>query len=389
MLGGHLDAAEADPVVGVRREAPRLPGTDAGAEADRAVVDGDDDVDVSTPRRARRAVATDASWNWVSASWLSGTHPRPARKVRSSDSASTAATAGFPSARVVRFHLGHRRNVIRSGGQATDSYDVVGKARTELARRAVAVADERSSQPEAPATGATTRSGNSANARTWASRGVTRNRGEGRGGTGLPETMSAMRIVTGGPPEDGRDHAHAVAPGRAHAEDVGHRRPAGRAGLPGQHPPDDHPRPDDMRAQALGLSGRRHAQRLGWAGPLDAARICGLKQEELVTYVIAQPCVDLKDRACVDECPVDCIYEGKRMLYIHPDECVDCGACEPVCPVEAIFYEDDTPEEWKGYYDANVHFFDDLGSPGGAAKLGEIDHDHELVAALPPQEHDE
>ena len=83
-----------------------------------------------------------------------------------------------------------------------------------------------------------------------------------------------------------------------------------------------------------------------------------------MTYVIAQPCVDLKDRACVDECPVDCIYEGKRMLYIHPDECVDCGACEPVCPVEAIFYEDDTPEEWKGYYDANVHFFDDLGSPG-------------------------
>ena len=66
-----------------------------------------------------------------------------------------------------------------------------------------------------------------------------------------------------------------------------------------------------------------------------------------MTYVIAQPCVDLKDRACVDECPVDCIYEGKRMLYIHPDECVDCGACEPVCPVEAIFYEDDTPEEWK------------------------------------------
>ena len=56
-----------------------------------------------------------------------------------------------------------------------------------------------------------------------------------------------------------------------------------------------------------------------------------------MTYVIAQPCVDLKDRACVDECPVDCIYEGKRMLDIHPDECVDCGACEPVCPVEAIY----------------------------------------------------
>ena len=60
-----------------------------------------------------------------------------------------------------------------------------------------------------------------------------------------------------------------------------------------------------------------------------------------MTYVIAEPCVDLKDKACIDECPVDCIYEGERMLYIHPDECVDCGACEPVCPVEAIFFEDD------------------------------------------------
>ena len=72
-----------------------------------------------------------------------------------------------------------------------------------------------------------------------------------------------------------------------------------------------------------------------------------------MTYVIALPCVDLKDRACIDECPVDCIYEGDRMLYIHPDECVDCGACEPVCPVEAIYYEDDLPEKWADYYKAN------------------------------------
>ena len=67
-----------------------------------------------------------------------------------------------------------------------------------------------------------------------------------------------------------------------------------------------------------------------------------------MTYVIAQPCVDVKDKACIEECPVDCIYEGERTLYIHPDECVDCGACEPVCPVEAIFYEDDTPEQVEG-----------------------------------------
>ncbi len=69
-----------------------------------------------------------------------------------------------------------------------------------------------------------------------------------------------------------------------------------------------------------------------------------------MTYVIALPCVDLKDKACIDECPVDCIYEGDRMLYIHPDECVDCGACEPVCPVEAIYYEDDVPDKWSDYY---------------------------------------
>jgi NAD-dependent dihydropyrimidine dehydrogenase PreA subunit len=115
----------------------------------------------------------------------------------------------------------------------------------------------------------------------------------------------------------------------------------------------------------------------------DAPRAIG--GENPVTYVIAQPCVDLKDLACVEECPVDCIYEGNRMLYIHPDECVDCGACEPVCPVEAIYYEDDTPEQWKDYYTANVDFFTDLGSPGGASKLGKIDKDHPLIEALPPQ----
>ena len=104
-----------------------------------------------------------------------------------------------------------------------------------------------------------------------------------------------------------------------------------------------------------------------------------------MTYIIAQPCVDVLDKACIEECPVDCIYEGERMLYIHPDECVDCGACEPVCPVEAIYYEDDVPDQWKEYYKVNVDFFADLGSPGGASKTGKIGKDHPVVAALPPQ----
>ncbi|WP_026818850.1 ferredoxin [Arthrobacter castelli] len=107
-----------------------------------------------------------------------------------------------------------------------------------------------------------------------------------------------------------------------------------------------------------------------------------------MTYVIAQPCVDVKDKACIEECPVDCIYEGERSLYIHPDECVDCGACEPVCPVEAIYYEDDTPEQWAEYYKANVEFFDEIGSPGGAAKLGNTHTDHPIISVLPPQNQD-
>ncbi|MFF1717775.1 ferredoxin [Streptomyces sviceus] len=104
-----------------------------------------------------------------------------------------------------------------------------------------------------------------------------------------------------------------------------------------------------------------------------------------MAYVIAQPCVDVKDKACLEECPVDCIYEGERALYIQPDECVDCGACEPVCPVEAIFYEDDVPAEWQAYTQANAEFFTELGSPGGASKLGLIERDHALVAAQPQQ----
>ena len=95
-----------------------------------------------------------------------------------------------------------------------------------------------------------------------------------------------------------------------------------------------------------------------------------------MTYVIGEPCIDVLDRACVEECPVDCIYEGARSLYIHPDECVDCGACEPVCPVEAIYYEDDLPASLEPYKDDNARFFaeplpgrdEPLGSPGGAGK---------------------
>ncbi|MEV0170043.1 ferredoxin [Streptomyces sp. NPDC050803] len=102
-----------------------------------------------------------------------------------------------------------------------------------------------------------------------------------------------------------------------------------------------------------------------------------------MAYVIAQPCVDLKDKACIEECPVDCIYEGPRKMYINPDECVDCGACEPVCPVESIFFEDDLPTEYADFRKADAEFFAELGSPGGARGLGPVEQDHALVAELP------
>ncbi len=104
-----------------------------------------------------------------------------------------------------------------------------------------------------------------------------------------------------------------------------------------------------------------------------------------MTYVIAEPCMDVKDTACVQECPVDCIYEGDRMLYIHPAECIDCAACEPACPVEAIFYADDVPDEWKEFTSINAEYFEDsvtaLGSPGGASEVGVTKVDHPKIAA--------
>ncbi|MGW4339821.1 ferredoxin [Rhodococcus koreensis] len=101
-----------------------------------------------------------------------------------------------------------------------------------------------------------------------------------------------------------------------------------------------------------------------------------------MAFIITEACIDILDKACVLECPVNCIYEGDRMMYIHPDECVDCGACEPVCPQEAIFYEDEIPEELSGFRDANKQFFDQLGTPGGGKELGKQSHDADLVVQI-------
>ena len=80
-----------------------------------------------------------------------------------------------------------------------------------------------------------------------------------------------------------------------------------------------------------------------------------------MAYVIAEPCIGVKDKACVEVCPVDCIHsdDAAPIYYINPDECIDCGACEPVCPVTAIFVEDETPEQWKHFSALNKQFFVD------------------------------
>ncbi len=84
-----------------------------------------------------------------------------------------------------------------------------------------------------------------------------------------------------------------------------------------------------------------------------------------MTYVITSPCVGVKDASCVDVCPVDCIHPTKdeaafatvELLYINPEECIDCGACEPACPVSAIFEESATPAKEQQYIKINKDYF--------------------------------
>jgi len=78
-----------------------------------------------------------------------------------------------------------------------------------------------------------------------------------------------------------------------------------------------------------------------------------------MTYIIAEPCIDVKDKSCVEVCPVDCIHgtDSDKMLFINPEECIDCGACEPACPVEAIFPEEEVPPKWKDFVAKNYVYY--------------------------------
>jgi NAD-dependent dihydropyrimidine dehydrogenase PreA subunit len=114
-------------------------------------------------------------------------------------------------------------------------------------------------------------------------------------------------------------------------------------------------------------------------------------------FIITDPCIDTKDTACVDVCPVDCIHPRKdeaefaeaNMLYIHPEECIDCGACVPACPVAAIYESvDATPSHQKDLIEANAVYR--LGDPDAMAKAEAIVAAHrtaqpELMAIPGPE----
>lgn len=95
-----------------------------------------------------------------------------------------------------------------------------------------------------------------------------------------------------------------------------------------------------------------------------------------MAYIVADPCVKCKYTDCVAVCPVDCFYEGENSLVINPDECIDCGACEPECPTTAIFEEGDLPDKWRAYIEINAVYsgaksIDDADTSGWPQSLVE------------------
>jgi NAD-dependent dihydropyrimidine dehydrogenase PreA subunit len=95
-----------------------------------------------------------------------------------------------------------------------------------------------------------------------------------------------------------------------------------------------------------------------WPGSGWYKAIKERQEEGTVTYVITEPCIGTKDQSCVEVCPVDCIYDAGDHFMINPEECIDCGACEPECPVEAIYPEDEVPEDMESYTTKAANYFE-------------------------------
>jgi NAD-dependent dihydropyrimidine dehydrogenase PreA subunit len=114
----------------------------------------------------------------------------------------------------------------------------------------------------------------------------------------------------------------------------------------------------------MGKGGSRRAYH-SWGIPQPSPAQIGEQEVIRVTYVITEPCIDVKDLTCVEVCPVDCIhpteeepdFEDHRQLYIDPAECIDCDACVEVCPVDAIFPEDQVPSEWAKFTEINAQHY--------------------------------
>lgn len=102
-----------------------------------------------------------------------------------------------------------------------------------------------------------------------------------------------------------------------------------------------------------------------------------------MAFVVTQACVDIKDRSCMQVCPADCLFEGDRMMYINPDLCINCGACEPACPQEAIRLDEELEGDEERFISINEQFFDAQTIVGGGRKNGKIDYDVEFVRDLP------
>lgn len=100
-----------------------------------------------------------------------------------------------------------------------------------------------------------------------------------------------------------------------------------------------------------------------------------------MVYVVTEACIDVQDKSCMQECPADCIFEGGRMTYINPNLCIDCGACVSACPVDAIYYDAELPDEQEHFLDVNERFFDEFAAPKSGRKAGKLPYDVDVVAA--------